>query len=228
MTLMQNAPDSMPWRDAHIPARLRAIGSVAIILLFGLILWSAVVLVAAVFGSIMAAKVPLEAGFIFWQLALPLIGLIFGLYGWQNVRRYAFGYDDFRPRTSVPPRVLGQPIDIAMTKPIRGMGRLQFTNSGINIQAENATVIHIGPDLLADLILTAITHLLFKRRVKFDLGYEQITEIKVAGRKVSAFAHDAKVRATKFKVSSHDGERLYRELNAHYPRAIEEWRHLLG
>ena len=227
MTLVRNTPDSAPWRDTRIPVRLRVIGFVAIILLFGLILWSALVLIAAVFGSIMAAKVPLEAGFIIWQLTLPLIGLIFGLYGWQNVRRYAFGYDDFRPRTSVPPSVLGQPIDIAMTKPIRGMGSLQFTNSGIKIQAENATVIHIGPDLVADLILTAITHLLFKRRVKIDLGYEQITEIKVAGRNISVLTHEGKAKGTKFTVSSGDGERLYRELNAHYPSAIEEWRHLL-
>ena len=227
MTIMRNASDSAPWRDAHIPVQLRVIGFVAIILLSGLILWSALTLAAAVFGSIMAAKVPLDVSFIIWQLALPLIGLIFGLYGWQNIRRYAFGYDDFRPRTSVAPTVFGEPIDIAMTQPIRGMGRLQFTNSGMNIQAENATVIHIGPDLVADLILTAITHLLFKRRVKLDFGYEQITEIKVVGRNVSMLAHDGMAKSTKFKVSSGDGERLYRELSAHYPGAIEEWRHLL-
>ena len=221
-------PDSAPWRDTPIPLRLRLIGFVAILILFGLILWSALVLLAAVFGSILAAKVPLDASFIIWRLTIPTFGLVFGLKGWQSVRRYAFGHDDFRPKTSVPPRVLGHPIDIAMAKPISGVGTLQFTNSGIIIHAENATIIHIGPDLVADLILTAITYLLFNRRVKIDLSYEQIIEFKVVGRKVSVFALNGTARATQFKVSSHDGERLYRELNAHIPRAIEEWRHLLS
>jgi hypothetical protein len=234
MTHMQNTPDSVPWQDTYIPVHLRMMGFIVIIFLFGLILWSALMLIAAVLRIIMTAQVPLEMNSYIGQAILALIGLVFGLFGWRSVRRYAFGHDDFRPRTSVAPTVLGAPIDMAMSKPIHGSGMLQFTDSGIEIRAENTIGGHLGggadfvADLIVSLILTGIAYLLFKRIIKIDWGYEQITDLKVVGRSVVVFALDGTAHETKFKVSSHDGERLYRELNAHYPRAIEEWRHLLA
>jgi hypothetical protein len=54
-----------------------------------------------------------------------------------------------------------------------------------------------------------------------------LTDIKVFGRRAVLYSPDEKIKKTKFRVSSADGERFYRELNAHFPSAIEEWRHLL-
>ena len=62
----------------------------------------------------------------------------------------------------------------------------------------------------------------------YTIAYSQVTDINVTGRSVILYSPDEKIKKTKFRVSSADGERLYRELNAHFPGAIEEWRHLLG
>ena len=62
----------------------------------------------------------------------------------------------------------------------------------------------------------------------YTIAYPQVTDIKVTGRTVILYSPEEKIKKTKFRVSSADGERLYRELNAYFPSAIEEWRHLLG
>ncbi len=224
MTFIQNTSDSAPWLDNPISARLRIVGFVAVIFLFGLILWSALALIVPIV-SVIQVNVPLEA-YMIKEIGLPLIGVLLGLYGWLKVRRYAFGPYDFRPRISVPATVLGQSIDIVMTKPIRGIGSLHFTDSRITIQAEGHTAINLGTDLVVDLIFAAINYLLFKSNVNIDLSYEQIAEIKIAARQVSMLAREGKAQELKFIVSILDGERLYRELNAHYPSAIQEWAHL--
>jgi len=229
MTNMPVISDLAPWQDTSIPFYVRVIGYVAIFLLAGLILWSSLTLIAAV---LMAAQASSDVSFIIRQIAPPLIGLIVGIYVWGKIRRYAFGHDDFRPRYSIVPTVLGEPMSIAMTKPIRGTGSLQFTNSGIRIQAKNApaggsasndSITGFIVGLIWDLTINEIT----KRKVEFDFGYEQITEIKVARRNVSVLARAIPSKAIRFMVSSRDGERLYRELNAHYPSAVEEWKYLL-
>lgn len=230
MTISQATPDPVPWRDPPIPFYLRVIGYVAILLLFGLILCSAVFLLVGVYESILTSNLPLNEGVILVGLVLPVIGLFFGISGWKMLRRYAFGNYDFVPRNMVPPRILGEPFDIDMSRPISARGMLQFTKDGLNIQAKIEQGLIFSPDiggLIIGLMIIGIGNLLHKRSTDYKLGYEQITEIKVTGRRVVLFSDDGKVKVTKVKVSTRDGERLYRELNVHFPGAIEQWRHVL-
>jgi hypothetical protein len=215
------------WRDPPIPRLHKMLGAIAILILFALMLWSALVFSVTVLGGALAASAPANVAALAWQLVLPAAGIVFGLYGWQNVRRYAFGYDDFRPRLKVPGHELGQPLEVEMSKPIHGRGWLRFTGGGLDLRAENATVIHLGPGLAADLILTAVTHLLFKRRVQFSLAYAQIMEARVIGRTLTFVAEQGGLKTVQLRVSTADGERLYRELKAHLPAALAEWAHLL-
>jgi hypothetical protein len=50
--------------------------------------------------------------------------------------RYAFGNYDFVPRNMVPLRILGEPFDIDMSRPISARGMLQFTKDGLKIQGK--------------------------------------------------------------------------------------------
>lgn len=128
----------------------------------------------------------------------------------------------FKPRITVPPTVLGQPFDVRFQpkQRLNPVGTVQFTPYGLHVEgmqeAATGTIFLVGA-----LLSTA-----FRKKFTRDVPYEYVTSVEVEGKKVSMLTPTEEPNLFVYRVSQIDGERLYRELYAHYPNTVAKWAHL--
>ncbi len=231
MSIHYISPAVPPWKDPPVPFSTRLIGFIGILCMFGLILGSLLVFAFAAGQGNFSPQAHPGAGTIFLYGVAPLAGIVIGIIGWRSLRRYAFKPLDFSPSPLVHPRTLGAPMEICIEKPVDGWGTLIFAPDGLKLWAKDrgfaiVSVINFG-SIIHELARYVVKKILGTYEANYKIAYPQITEVKVTGRSVVLYSPDEKIKQTKFWVSSADGERLYRELNAHIPSAIEQWRHML-
>jgi hypothetical protein len=227
MAEMRFSNGSAPWLETIIPTRVRLMGCVGIAISFGLVVISIPILIVSVVRILLVGTVVLKFKFVVINIVLPILGLLFGTYGWVRVRHDAFSREDFSPGSSISPTELGQPIEVIIFRPIAGFGTIQFNIDFIDFRGERKPPRSGQLNLIAELIFDVVLSFLFRRTISVEFEYDEISNIALEGRKASIAYHDDKTQEVRFMVSSHDGERLYRELKEHYPSAISEWSHML-
>jgi hypothetical protein len=222
-----------PWQDPPLPFFTRVIGFFGIICMGGLIVWSIFLLTLAVAQGNFSSEAQPGAGFILLNCVAPLAGIVVGISGWWVIRRHVFKPLNFNPPHLVPAGALSIPFAIYMGKPVDGWGVLLFAPDGLKLKAkasryEAVNVFDIVRSIVFLLARFVVKNMLRTYQANYTIPYSQVTDVKVFRRRVMLHSPDEKIKKTMFWVSSADGERLYRELNAHFPSAIEEWRHLLA
>jgi hypothetical protein len=232
MSINHTSSDQPPWQDPPLNFFTRVIGFIGILCLAGLILWSAWVLTVDLAQGNLSSPAHPSVGYILLHGVVPVAGIVAGITGWRMIRRYVFKPLDFQPPYPIPARTLGTSFTIFMDWPVDGWGTLLFAPEGLKLRAkasgfEAVNVLDIIRSIIFQLARYVVKKLLRTYEANYIIAYSQVTGIKVTGRSVILYSPDGKIKKTKFRVSSADGERLYRELNAHFPGAIEEWRHLL-
>ncbi len=232
MSINNTSRDLPPWQDPPLSFFTRVKGFIGILCMFGLILWSVYVIgIALALGNLSPQAHP-SVGYILLHGVAPIAGIVVGITGWLMIRRYAFKPLDFKPPYPVQAGTLGKSFTILMGQPVDGWGTLLFAADGLKLRAkaggfEYVNVLDIIRSIIFQLARYVVKKILRTYEANYTIAYPQVTDIKVTGRNVILYSPDEKIKKTKFRVSSADGERLYRELNAHFPSAIEEWRHLL-
>jgi hypothetical protein len=128
----------------------------------------------------------------------------------------------FKPRIVVPPNVLGQPFDVRFQpkQRLNPIGTVAFTPYGVHIEgiqeASTGTIFMVGW-----LISTA-----FRKKFVRDVPYQYISTVGVEGKKISLMTPTEEPNLFIFRCSMMDGERMYRELYAHFPNSVAQWAHL--
>jgi hypothetical protein len=232
MSTNHTSLDLPPWQDHSFPFFTRVIGFIGILCMGGLIFWSVWVLTIAVALGNLTSQAHPGAGYILLHGVAPTAGIVVEITGWRKIRRYVFKPLDFVPPNQVPSGMLGISFSILMESPVERWGTLLFAPDGLKLQAKASgfdfvNVLDIVRSIIFQLPRYVVKKMLRTYEANYIIVYPQVMDIKVTGRCVVLDTLHGKIKRTKFRVSSADGERLYQELDTHFPSAIKEWRHLL-
>lgn len=211
----QFAGPGRPWEDRERNGCVAGLIVLAFILLVfgGLIALGVTIAGLSTIGSKSFDIVMLIGGIV--GLAVSIVLMIL-LYPQMKVP------SRFKPRIAVPPSVLGQPFDVRFQpkQRLNPVGTVQFTPYGMHIEgmqeASTGTIFLVGA-----LLSTA-----FRKKFTRDIPYEHVSSVDVEGKKISMLTPTEEPNLFIYRVSHMDGERLYRELYAHYPNTVAKWAHL--
>jgi len=128
----------------------------------------------------------------------------------------------FKPRFKFPPNVLGQIFDVRFQPKQRlsPIGTIQFGPYGLHIEGQQEA--STGQVVLLGALLSTA----FRKKFTRDIPYSYTSSVEVKGKQVSLITPTEEPNQFIFRVSALDGERLYRELYAHFPNSVAQWAYL--
>jgi hypothetical protein len=239
---------SYPWNKKGVIPVVKIIAVLGILTLLCVAFYAVVSLITGLIGAISEPGFMAEPETLFrtlfFSLLLPLG--VFGLcvFGLRKIRGYAYAPGDFKPKTApVAPNLLGRQFEVRFAKTLIsrsffGTGTVKFDEEqmvldgtlqpSIGLQLGIIVVVTVVPLVLFGFGLGIIPALILaaligKKETSRRVSYRDILDLSIKGRVVSISCSGEVPNKFKFRVASSDGERLYRELYHHHPKAVAEW-----
>lgn len=219
-----------PWQDREVTSLFKVFGFTGLVIVFFVFLGVAAIPIGMI-------KNPTTQG-IAWLVALGIDVYIFYLLWSQFLSpatKFTSDWEHYAPDK------LGAPFEVRFesnySRTFVGKGMLSFKDAGIEIEG------YMPPSLLYQIgiiVVVTVVPLIFlgigigiipalfiaqylgKKEALSWMPYHRLS-LKLKGR--SAMLHQSSATPAKvsLRLASQDGERFYRELNAHYPQALAQF-----
>lgn len=206
------SPQGLPWEDRERNGCVAMLLGLAFILLVFAGLGAIIFILAGATSST----------FDIWSVVGGIVGLGVSIVLMILIYPQLKVPSRYKTRIVVPPTALGQPFDVRFQpkQRLNPIGSVQFTPYGVHIEGQQEA--STGAIFLFGWLIASA----FRKKFVRDIPYQYITSVQIEGKKATLLTPTEEPNLFIFRVSYMDGERLYRELYAHYPNTVAQWAHL--